>query len=68
MSQTANRISKIDRNTNETEITLELNLDGTGKSEIQTGVGFFDHMLELFSRHGVFDLKVNAKGLSLIHI
>ena len=62
MSQTANRISKIDRNTNETEITLELNLDGTGKSEIQTGVGFFDHMLELFSRHGVFDLKVNAKG------
>ena len=62
MSQTANRISKIDRNTNETEITLELDLDGTGKSEIQTGVGFFDHMLELFSRHGVFDLKVNAKG------
>lgn len=62
MSQTANRISKIDRNTNETEITLELNLDGTGKSEIKTGVGFFDHMLELFSRHGVFDLKVNAKG------
>ena len=62
MSQTANRISKIDRKTNETEITLELNLDGTGKSEIKTGVGFFDHMLELFSRHGVFDLKVNAKG------
>jgi len=56
------RTSKIDRKTNETEITLELNLDGKGTSDIQTGVGFFDHMLELFSRHGVFDLTVNAKG------
>ena len=56
------RTSTIDRKTNETEITLELNLDGTGTSNIQTGVGFFDHMLELFARHGVFDLTVNAKG------
>ena len=56
------RTAKIDRKTNETEITLELNLDGSGKSKIQTGVGFFDHMLELFARHGVFDLDVCAKG------
>ena len=56
------RTAKIERKTNETEITLELNLDGTGKSEIKTGVGFFDHMLELFSRHGVFDLNVDAQG------
>ena len=56
------RTASIDRKTNETEIKLELDLDGTGKSKINTGVGFFDHMLELFSRHGVFDLKVRAKG------
>lgn len=56
------RTAKIERKTNETNITLELNVDGEGKSDIQTGVGFFDHMLELFARHGVFDLKVNAKG------
>jgi imidazoleglycerol-phosphate dehydratase len=56
------RTAKIERKTNETEITLELNLDGTGKSEINTGVGFLDHMLELFARHGVFDVKVKAKG------
>lgn len=56
------RTAKIERKTNETEISLELNVDGTGKSKINTGVGFFDHMLELFSRHGIFDLKVKAKG------
>jgi imidazoleglycerol-phosphate dehydratase len=56
------RTAKIERKTNETDITLELNVDGEGKSDIQTGVGFFDHMLELFARHGVFDLTVNAKG------
>ena len=56
------RTAKIERKTNETDITLELNLDGVGSSEIATGVGFFDHMLELFSRHGIFDLKVKAKG------
>ena len=48
--------------TNETEIRLELNLDGTGQANIRTGVGFLDHMLELFTRHGVFDLTVEAKG------
>jgi imidazoleglycerol-phosphate dehydratase len=56
------RSATIYRKTNETEIRLELNLDGTGQSSIKTGVGFLDHMLELFTRHGVFDLTVEAKG------
>lgn len=56
------RIATIHRKTNETEIRLELNLDGSGQSSIKTGVGFLDHMLELFTRHGVFDLTVEAKG------
>lgn len=56
------RTAAIDRTTSETDIQVELNLDGTGISSIDTGVGFLDHMLELFSRHGVFDLKVKAKG------
>lgn len=50
------------RKTNETEIVVELNLDGTGKSEIATGISFFDHMLEQISRHGTIDLKIEAKG------
>ncbi|MBP86377.1 MAG: imidazoleglycerol-phosphate dehydratase [Planctomycetaceae bacterium] len=56
------RTAKIDRQTNETDISLELNLDGSGTGEIQTGVGFFDHMLELLTRHAVIDLKVKASG------
>jgi imidazoleglycerol-phosphate dehydratase len=56
------RTATIQRKTNETEIRLELNLDGSGVSSIKTGVGFLDHMLELFTRHGVFDLTVQAKG------
>lgn len=56
------RIAKIDRATRETQIKLELNLDGNGTFAGQTGVGFFDHMLELLARHGAFDLKVEAKG------
>lgn len=56
------RTASIHRKTNETEIRLELNLDGSGQSSIKTGVGFLDHMLELFTRHGVFDLTVEAKG------
>lgn len=56
------RTSEIVRKTAETEISLSLNLDGTGKSEISTGVGFLDHMLTLFARHGRFDLKVECKG------
>jgi len=56
------RTAKIQRQTAETEITLELNLDGSGVSQIQTGVGFFDHMLELLTKHAVIDLTVLAKG------
>lgn len=50
------------RETNETQIEINLNLDGTGRSKISSGIPFMDHMLELFSRHGFFDLKVQAKG------
>lgn len=56
------RIAKLTRNTKETRIEMELNLDGSGVSEIDTGIPFFDHMLTLFSRHGLFDLKVKAEG------
>ena len=56
------RTSEITRNTAETKITLKLNLDGTGKSQIDTGVGFLDHMLTLFAAHGKFDLSVICGG------
>ncbi|MBQ7089551.1 MAG: imidazoleglycerol-phosphate dehydratase HisB [Clostridia bacterium] len=56
------RVSNIERNTNETKIRLTLNLDGSGKAEIQSGVGFLDHMLTLFAAHGKFDLTVACKG------
>jgi imidazoleglycerol-phosphate dehydratase len=57
-----NRTATIDRATAETQIHLELNLDGTGSSQILTGVGFLDHMLNLFARHGAFDLRIEATG------
>lgn len=56
------RTAKITRNTTETQITLELTLDGAGKYDVKTGVGFLDHMLELFTRHGRFDLMVRCTG------
>ena len=56
------RTAELTRKTAETEITLSLNLDGTGKYEIHTGVGFFDHMLTAFARHGSFDLTVTCTG------
>ena len=56
------RKSEICRKTAETDIYVEINLDGTGACEIQTGVGFLDHMLTLFARHGRFDLKVRCQG------
>ena len=56
------RIGKINRATNETRIDVELNLDGAGNADISSGIGFFDHMLNLFAAHGQFDLKVVCAG------
>ncbi|MBQ9609992.1 MAG: imidazoleglycerol-phosphate dehydratase HisB [Lachnospiraceae bacterium] len=56
------RIAEISRKTNETDIKLTLDLDGTGDAEIDTGIGFFDHMLQSFARHGFFNLNVKAIG------
>lgn len=56
------RCVKYKRRTSETDIEIELNLDGNGKNRISTGIGFLDHMLELFSKHGLFDLRLTAKG------
>ena len=56
------RTADIRRDTRETRIQLSLNLDGTGKADIATGVGFLDHMLELFARHGDFDLTIRCQG------
>ena len=56
------RIAKIDRKTAETDISLSINLDGKGISNINTGVGYLDHMLTLFAKHGRFDLDVTCKG------
>lgn len=57
-----NRTSNITRNTTETQISLLLDIDGSGKYDIETGIPFFNHMLELFARHGLFDLKIKAVG------
>jgi imidazoleglycerol-phosphate dehydratase len=56
------RIATVERNTKETKILATLNLDGTGKSNINTKIGFFDHMLDGFSRHGLFDLDLTCDG------
>ena len=57
-----NRTAEITRKTKETDITMKLNLDGSGTADISTGIGFFDHMLEGFSRHGFFDLSCKVQG------
>ena len=62
MTDSANRRAVVTRVTGETDITVELNLDGTGTCSIDTGVPFFDHMLNAFGRHGLFDLTVRATG------
>ena len=62
MSKSAKRVATVERKTRETEITVEIDLDGTGEYEISTGIPFFDHMLQSFARHGAFDLRLTAKG------
>jgi imidazoleglycerol-phosphate dehydratase len=62
MRQASVRQASVTRTTNETDISLDLDLDGTGEAKIQTGVGFLDHMLDLFARHGLFNLSVTVKG------
>jgi imidazoleglycerol-phosphate dehydratase len=59
---TAARTAQIRRETGETKIALGLNLDGTGQAQLSTGIGFFDHMLNLFARHSLIDLDVEARG------
>ena len=56
------RNAEIKRKTNETDIALSINIDGCGNNDIDTGIGFFDHMLNLFAKHGLFDFTVKAKG------
>lgn len=56
------RAASIERKTKETQISIELDLDGAGDYEISTGIGFFDHMLESFAKHAAFDLRISAKG------
>jgi imidazoleglycerol-phosphate dehydratase len=56
------RQAQVNRNTLETQIEVRIDLDGTGKSALTTGVGFFDHMLDQVARHGMFDLEIKAKG------
>ncbi|NRR92908.1 bifunctional histidinol-phosphatase/imidazoleglycerol-phosphate dehydratase HisB [Winogradskyella undariae] len=60
--KTTERVGSIERNTNETKIKIDLNLDGTGKSNIDTGIAFFDHMLDQISRHGQLDLNIKVDG------
>ncbi|MGN1140542.1 MAG: imidazoleglycerol-phosphate dehydratase, partial [Oliverpabstia sp.] len=58
----AERCVMVQRNTKETKITMTLDIDGQGKSNLNTGIGFFDHMLDGFARHGFFDLDVKVQG------
>jgi imidazoleglycerol-phosphate dehydratase len=58
----ADRTAQVERNTNETKIRVAINLDGTGKSRLATGIGFFDHMLDQIARHGLIDLDIQCEG------
>jgi imidazoleglycerol-phosphate dehydratase len=62
MTMSAERAAEVVRTTRETDIKVKINLDGSGKSSICTGIPFMDHMLELFAKHGFFDLEITAKG------
>jgi imidazoleglycerol-phosphate dehydratase len=62
MGETMARSAHVERNTKETSISISWDLDGTGEYRIATGIPFFDHMLDLFAKHGLFDLEVSAKG------
>lgn len=59
---TGDRIAEVSRNTKETQISVRLNLDGTGEARLNTGIGFFDHMLDQIARHGLIDLDIQAQG------
>jgi imidazoleglycerol-phosphate dehydratase len=62
MSEARRRAASLERKTRETDVRVEIDLDGTGEYEISTGIAFFDHMLESFAKHGLFDLRLAAKG------
>ncbi len=62
MSKEQKRSASVERKTKETEINVQLVIDGSGEYEVDTGIAFFDHMLESFTRHGLFDLRLTAKG------
>src|SRR3954454_22457054 len=62
MTNAIGRRATIDRNTSETRIHVELNVDGTGRADVQTGIGFYDHMLTAFAKHGRFDVTLSCQG------
>ena len=62
LAQSSTRVAQVQRQTKETDVRVKLDLDGRGQSRISTGLPFLDHMLELFARHGLFDLDVSCKG------
>ena len=61
-SSVPSRVADVQRNTSETQIRVHVNLDGSGKAALSTGIGFFDHMLDQIARHGLIDLEIEAKG------
>ena len=63
-AQQSNRTARIERETRETKIIADINIDGSGVSEINTGIGFLDHMLECFSRHSLIDIMLKCRGRS----
>src|SRR5882672_6792402 len=62
LAQTSTRVAQVQRQTKETDVRVQLDLDGSGKSRISTGLPFLDHMLDLFAKHGLFDLEISCQG------